>query len=69
MTGELKERWIFPDDSRVWNAFGGITTVLDNGDLLIGACSPSKGRLSEISNNCREGIQLQVIHRTNEKQS
>jgi hypothetical protein len=33
---ELKERWIFPDDSRVWNAFGGITTVLDNGDLLIG---------------------------------
>jgi hypothetical protein len=36
MTGELKERWVFPDDSRVWNAFGGITTVLENGDLLIG---------------------------------
>lgn len=36
MTGELKHRWIFPDDSRVWNAFGGITTVLDNGDLPIG---------------------------------
>jgi hypothetical protein len=36
MTGELKERWIFPDDSREWNAFGGITTILDNGDLLIG---------------------------------
>ena len=36
MTGELKERWIFPDDSRLWNAFGGITTVLENGDLLIG---------------------------------
>ena len=36
MTGELKERWIFPVDSRLWNAFGGITTVLENGDLLIG---------------------------------
>ncbi len=36
MTGELKERWVFPDVSRVWNAFGGITTVLENGDLLIG---------------------------------
>ena len=34
--GELKERWIFPDDSRVWNAFGGITTILEDGDLLIG---------------------------------
>ena len=28
-TGELRQRWIFPDDSRLWNAFGGITTVLD----------------------------------------
>ena len=36
MTGELRQRWIFPDDSRLWNAFGGITTVLENGDLLIG---------------------------------
>jgi hypothetical protein len=36
MTGELTQRWIFPDDSRLWNAFGGITTVLENGDLLIG---------------------------------
>jgi len=35
-TGELKQRWVFPDDSRLWNAFGGITTVLENGDLLIG---------------------------------
>lgn len=35
-TGELRERWIFPDDSRLWNAFGGITTILENGDLLIG---------------------------------
>ena len=36
MTGEIRERWIFPDHSRLWNAFGGITTILDNGDLLIG---------------------------------
>ncbi len=35
-TGELKERWIFPDDSRLWNALGGITTILENGDLLLG---------------------------------
>lgn len=36
MTGTLRERWIFPDDSRLWNAFGGITTILEDGDLLIG---------------------------------
>jgi hypothetical protein len=36
MTGALRERWIFPNDSRLWNAFGGITTVLEDGDLLIG---------------------------------
>ena len=36
MTGALRERWIFPDDGRLWNAFGGITTVLEDGDLLIG---------------------------------
>jgi hypothetical protein len=35
-TGEVRARWIFPDESRRWNAFGGITTVLENGDLLIG---------------------------------
>jgi hypothetical protein len=35
-TGELRERWVFPDDSRLWNAFGGITTILEDGDLLIG---------------------------------
>ena len=22
MTGALRERWTFPDDSRLWNAFG-----------------------------------------------
>ena len=35
-TGEIKQTWQFPDDSRAWNAFGGITTILDDGDLLIG---------------------------------
>ncbi|CAN7559611.1 hypothetical protein LJR219_004036 [Phenylobacterium sp. LjRoot219] len=35
-TGEIKQRWRFPDDSRVWNAFGGITTILQDGDLMIG---------------------------------
>ena len=35
-TGEIRERWIFPDDSGVWNALGGITTILEDGDLLIG---------------------------------
>ena len=35
-TGEIKSRWVFPDDSRRWNALGGITTVMDNGDLMIG---------------------------------
>lgn len=35
-TGEIKQTWKFPDDSRVWNAFGGITTILDDGDLMIG---------------------------------
>ena len=35
-TGEIEQTWQFPDDSRAWNAFGGITTILDDGDLLIG---------------------------------
>lgn len=35
-TGETKARWVFPDDSAKWNAFGGITTILEDGDLLIG---------------------------------
>ncbi|NVB85364.1 MAG: hypothetical protein HOV81_43775 [Kofleriaceae bacterium] len=35
-TGETKARWQFPDDSRVWNCYGGITTLLENGDLLLG---------------------------------
>lgn len=36
MTGEIKSRWEFPDDSRRWNALGGITTIIEGGDLLIG---------------------------------
>ena len=35
-TGAVRARWIFPDDSRLWNAFGGITTILEDGDLMIG---------------------------------
>jgi hypothetical protein len=35
-SGELRERWIFPDQSLLWNAFGGITTIMADGDLLIG---------------------------------
>lgn len=35
-TGETRERWVFPNDSAMWNAFGGITTILEDGDLLIG---------------------------------
>lgn len=35
-TGAIRERWIFPDDSRLWNAFGGITTILEDGDLMVG---------------------------------
>jgi hypothetical protein len=36
LTGEIRARWIFPNDSCIWNAFGGITTILEDGDLLIG---------------------------------
>lgn len=35
-SGETKARWPFPDDSRKWNAYGGITALLEDGDLLIG---------------------------------
>ena len=35
-TGEERARWEFPDDSRRWNAYGGITTILENGDLMLG---------------------------------
>ena len=35
-SGEIKARWPFPDDSRKWNAYGGITALLEDGDLMIG---------------------------------
>jgi hypothetical protein len=35
-TGELVARWPFPDDSVLWNNWGGITTLLEDGDLLLG---------------------------------
>jgi hypothetical protein len=40
-TGAIKQTWLFPDDSRKWNALGGITTILEDGDLLIGGGLPS----------------------------
>ena len=35
-TGETVARWQFPDDSVLWNNWGGITTLLEDGDLLLG---------------------------------
>lgn len=35
-TGETVARWPFPDDSVLWNNWGGITTLLEDGDLLLG---------------------------------
>jgi hypothetical protein len=35
-TGAIRDRWELPDDSRAWNGFGGIATILDNADLMIG---------------------------------
>lgn len=35
-TGKVKARWGFPDDSRLWNGWGGIVTILEDGDLLLG---------------------------------
>jgi hypothetical protein len=35
-SGSIKARWLFPDDSRQWNAYGGITALLEDGDLFIG---------------------------------
>ena len=46
MTGEIKQLWTFPDDSSKWNAFGGITTILANGDLLIGGAFAIKRLLA-----------------------
>lgn len=35
-SGAIKARWSFPDDSRKWNAYGGITALLEDGDLMVG---------------------------------
>ena len=35
-TGEFVARWSFPDDSVLWNTWGGITTLLEDGDFLLG---------------------------------
>jgi hypothetical protein len=35
-TGEQRARWRFPDDSALWNNWGGITTLLEDGDFLLG---------------------------------
>ncbi len=35
-TGKEVARWSFPDDSVLWNNWGGITTLLEDGDLLLG---------------------------------
>lgn len=35
-TGDLVARWRFPDDGVIWNTWGGITTLLQDGDLLLG---------------------------------
>ncbi|MGI9288383.1 MAG: hypothetical protein ACR2P1_23560, partial [Pseudomonadales bacterium] len=35
-TGEIKATWEFPDDSVLWNTWGGITVFLEDGDFLLG---------------------------------
>jgi hypothetical protein len=35
-TGEKKATWEFPDDSVLWNNWGGITVFLEDGDFLLG---------------------------------
>lgn len=35
-TGEKKATWEFPDDSVLWNNWGGITVFLPDGDFLLG---------------------------------
>jgi hypothetical protein len=36
ITGEKKATWVFPDDSVLWNNWGGITVFLPDGDFLLG---------------------------------
>ena len=35
-TGEKKATWLFPNDSVLWNNWGGITVFLPDGDFLLG---------------------------------
>jgi hypothetical protein len=35
-TGEKKATWVFPNDSVLWNNWGGITVLLEDGDFLLG---------------------------------
>jgi hypothetical protein len=35
-TGEIVATWEFPDNSVLWNNWGGITVFLEDGDLLLG---------------------------------
>ncbi len=35
-TGDQVARWRFPDDSVLWNNWGGIATLIEDGDLLLG---------------------------------
>lgn len=35
-TGEIVAVWPFPDDSVLWNTWGGITVFLEDGDFLLG---------------------------------
>ena len=35
-TGEIKATWRFPNDSVLWNTWGGITVFLEDGDFLLG---------------------------------
>jgi hypothetical protein len=35
-TGVIRERWELPDDSRLWNPWGGFATLLEDGDILAG---------------------------------
>ncbi len=41
-TGEVKAVWEFPDDSVLWNNWGGITVFLPDGDLLLGGFFATK---------------------------
>jgi hypothetical protein len=35
-SGKVVARWLFPDGSVLWKHWGGITTLLEDGDLLPG---------------------------------